>query len=488
MILVLLMAASAQGAQFKSHIPKAVTPLALPALPARVDLNTGLRLTGLKFLLPATVVPAMPAAPAMPSMTQGALPAVLRSHAAAISESLAADRSGLAGKDGLDGLFFGSKRPKPSAAAAGESAAANSGAVFIVNDEGVAITGRAAVYYQEVRRLVEKLQPSLDLRETLEVMDATYGDVWSKLSVIEALAKQRGIERHNTHLEETLLWVDGVMKDPSGRKVAVHTHKVFFHQAKERQSEIAEGIRRVDQYLRNAEILFARGGKAEQELGSLHEIVLGFDAGHPEIKEHLKQRQAQWQGKHDRRFRFAFVDDLTQKPDSIAAVRQALNVLIKKYKSAGLQNIIEGVIYSRYVGMLLELKTIEHYLNLKYAVVHSGHEIFDDRGHYITELDVVVRDPQTRKLLLVEAKSARVTLPHAEVLRDKVIYKLDTYRRQRARLESAIGGPFDVVFSIDVGPNTDLIAYLKSKEAQLSAGYGCKVSFLFIASTDTALR
>ncbi len=158
--------------------------------------------------------------------------------------------------------------------------------------------------------------------------------------------------------------------------------------------------------------------------------------------------------------------------------------MIKKYKhDGGLQKIIEGVTYSRYVGLLLELKTVEHYVDRGYDLVQSGHELFDEDGMYITELDLIVRSPEG-KTSLVEAKSARVPLPFQEVLRDKILYKLATYQKHWAALEEAAGGPIDeVVFSLDVGPNTQLVGALRAKERMLSKKYGFSVRFLFIESS-----
>ena len=371
---------------------------------------------------------------------------------------------------------------------------------FIVNDEGVKINDRAAVYYTEVRRMVELYKGKINLEESLDVMDDAYSDVVAKVSAVEAVAKGRGLSQVNTHLEETLTFVDGVLDDGS-KKVAVHTHRVFFHKAANPQSEIVEGIRRVSGVIKDAETMFARGGKAEQQMGKIDEVELVFDArGYQEIKDHIKTIGADVTARSKGRITFKFLDELAPLPKDQAGVRARLNELAQKYSGEngdGLSKIYEGVIYSRYVGLLLELKTVEHYYKLGYKILQSGRELFDEKGIYVSELDVVVESPEG-KISVVEAKSSRVGLPPEEVLQDKVVYKLNTYKKFKAQLDAMIGKKFDaVVFSMDVAidPNIDrsqvmpkdvrkleLMDFLKSKEASLSKEYGFPVSFLFLQS------
>jgi hypothetical protein len=102
----------------------------------------------------------------------------------------------------------------------------------------------------------------------------------------------------------------------------------------------------------------------------------------------------------------------------------------------------------------------------------------------VTELDAVTRSPEGATFL-VEAKSARVPLPFDVVLQDKVVRKLETYRRERALLEASIGAPIDrVVFSMDPGPNAGLEPFLRGKEEELSRRFGFPVSFLFLRLTE----
>jgi hypothetical protein len=350
----------------------------------------------------------------------------------------------------------------------------------LVNDEGVGIFGKAAAYYKEVRRTVEGLRGRVDLGESLDVMDDAYGEVWSKLKAVEAISRSRHVEQQNTHLEDSLVWVDGVMKD-HGRNVAIHTHRVFFHHSANPQSEIGEGIRRVDKYLDDALQQFSRNGRAEKAMGHFNEVILAFDTrGYREIKEHLQSREAEVLKASGGRYRFAYLDDLATPPASREAMRAELNTLTEKYRGKGLDRIIEGVIYSRYVGLLLELKTLEHYLDHGYRILQSGRELFDADHKYVTELDAVVQAPDG-KVSVVEAKSARVQLSPDDVLRDKVIAKLDCYLKNRELLGRSIGTGFDeVVFSFDVGRQAELANFLQARVPELSQKYGVPVRFLFL--------
>jgi hypothetical protein len=415
-------------------------------------------------------------------------------------------------------------KPRPAAlaelrASADPAASVNSGArfdggragprneaVFVVNDESVRIYGRAADYYAEVRRLVGLYQDKIDLSHSLHVMDDSYGDVVAKLSAIEAVAARRGVSQENTHLEKSLMFVDGVLRD-GGKKVAVHTMRVYFHQAANAQSEVREGIRRLDAALEDVLENFQPGGRAERSLGPLDAVELVVDArGYPEIREAILKRASKIRRETHGRVRLRVLDDLVAMPRGIEATRERLNQLVARYAEAGVGNIIEGVIYSRYVGLLLELKTLEHYHRLGYAILQSGRELFDEKGMYVSELDAVVKSP-AGKVVLVEAKSARIPLDFDVLLESKITYKLETYRRAKKMLDGMIGEPFDeVVFAMDFGMDEDAqprlapngrpvpgdlvrlnaMARLKRLEPDLTNKCGFPVRFLFLRSEPGA--
>ena len=467
--------------------------------PASLSMSPMLSLIPTLSVIPApalmTPAAAMIAVPTALSPITGAPASIESTPAQRVAPALEALSLSAASRNGRDrnenhgGAMFDGASRKAAAPAA-----------YIINDEGVKINDRAAVYYTEVRRMVEQYKGTINLEESLDVMDDAYSDVLAKVSAVEAVAKGRGLTQVNTHLEETLVFVDGVLDD-GAKTVAVHTHRVFFHKSKEPKSEIAEGIRRVDGYIKDAEKMFAKGGKAEMQMGKIDEVELVFDArGYQEIKDHIQKRGQEISARSKGRIAFKFLDELAPLPKEQKEIRAKLNEIAQKYNAdngEGLSKIYEGVIYSRYVGLLLELKTVEHYHKLGYKILQSGRELFDKNGMYISELDVVVESPEG-KVSVVEAKSARVGLPPEEVLEDKVAYKLRTYKKFKAELDAMIGKKFDaVVFSMDVAidPNIDrsqvlpkdvrkleLIDFLRSKEAVLSKEYGFPVSFLFLQS------
>lgn len=467
--------------------PGAASPFALAPMLALTPTLSVIPAPSIAIAAPASVIAAAPSigGPSALTPAQRVAPALEALDLSAASRHGGRDSGRNDRRDG-GSLFDGSAK----------KAAAP---VYIINDEGVKINDRAAIYYTEVRRMVAEYKGVINLEESLDVMDDAYSDVLAKVSAVEAVAKGRGLSQVNTHLEETLTFVDGVLDD-GAKKVAVHTHRVFFHKSNEPKSEIAEGIRRVDGYLKDAEKMFAKGGKAEQQMGKLDEVELVFDArGYQEIKDHLKKRGEELNARSKGRIAFKFLDELAPLPKEQKEIRAKLNDLVQKFggQSEGLSKIYEGVIYSRYVGLLLELKTVEHYHKLGYKILQSGRELFDKNGMYISELDVVVQSPDG-KISVVEAKSARVGLPPEEVLEDKVAYKLRTYKKYKAELDAMIGQKFDaVVFSMDVAvdpnidpadvmprdvPKLELIKFLRSKEAALTEEYGFPVSFLFIQS------
>ncbi len=373
------------------------------------------------------------------------------------------------------------------------------------NADGVMVMGRADAYDQEATRIVAKYKGKIDFSEATDVMDDAYAEAYARASIMAHESKGGTADEHSAHIPMTLTWTDGVI-DKGGKKIAVHTTRVFFHHATNPQSEIEEGLRRVKKGIEDQVRLFAEGGKADNVIGPLDEVVLGFDTrGYKEIKDFIKGEEAKVNAAHGGRFRFVYLDEVAPAPKTIADMRNAVNALIQEHKNDGLLNVIEGVIYSRYTGLLLELKTAEYYFNNGYKILQGGRELFDAKGHYITELDVVVQSPQG-VTYLVEAKSARVPLTKQDVMSDKIIYKLDTYKRNKARLEQKdiLGGPLNVVFSVDVGVppaalqeedlgksrtreqyirnQTALMTFLRQKEKDLSKQYGFPVSFLFLYS------
>ncbi|NNN06843.1 MAG: hypothetical protein HKL90_13165, partial [Elusimicrobia bacterium] len=236
------------------------------------------------------------------------------------------------------------------------------------------------------------------------------------------------------------------------------------------------------------------------------QVLLTFDTrGYKEIADHLRGKEAELRAQFGDRFQFAYV---TEKPQSKAQVRADYNRLVEKYKTQpkGVMNIIDGVTYSRYVGLLHELKSHEDSVNRGETVLQAGRDFFEEiplpdgttKRRYITEFDAVVR-AQDGTIILREDKSVRIPLPLEKVMQSTFLYKLDIYKKNQALIERSLGAPLNVRFSVDVGGRdrraalqgllvwTDprqkaLLEYLKAQGPILSEKYGFPVSFVFVNS------
>ncbi len=519
---LLLIPLAVPAAEFKDvpeipQLPQAVSPqleapeAAAALTPSAADAAEAISAIPQISLPQAAVAPAAAAAPVK------GVEAALSAQSRQIAKAIASDPSGRRGLRKLDAVFSGSRDRGDSGAVSSRGGRFNAGGA-VSNDEGMIVTGRTAAQYREIKRLEAELtRKGVDLGESMNVMDDAYAEIRAKLTAIEHVARARGVTDSNTHLLSTLTWVDGVITDDSGRRIAVHTTRVFFHPAPNRSSEIQEGIRRVAKTLDQQKVQFAPGGAAESALGRFDQVVLAFDTrGYDEIKSYIKSREHEF----GPRFRFEFVDEMGPTPKNVAQMREDVRRLAAHFpeNQAALANIYDGVTYSRYVGLLLELKTIEYFVDRGYRILESGRDFFDPQGQYKTEFDAVVKSPQGQ-ILIVEAKSARVPLTLAkgaqdkaeldkngmlDVMEEKFLYKLRMYQRDRAIIDAYVrkhygDGPIGILFSTDLGGSdrkaaregvlvwkdpgqADLKTHLEAEAPKLSAEYGYPVSFLFLNS------
>lgn len=320
----------------------------------------------------------------------------------------------------------------------------------ILNNEGALVVGRAAVYYRAVMKWVEAWKKKVDLATTLDVMHDSYRDVVVKMDSLLAIADGRPVAAVNSHIDKTLEFVDGIAYF-GGVKTAIHTHRVFVHPSHNPQSQIEEGKRRVSAYLENARKYYDPGGQADKiridpknrnERKGIEKVILAFDTrGYKEIEDHIRKETKKWGSRYDIRFTSRYMKPL----GGDQAVIKRLNQLTEKHSGDILRNIAEGVIYSRYVGLYLELKTIEEKVRQGHSIIESGRDLLDAKGIYITELDVVSKD-KNGKVWINESKSARVDIPHEEVLQDKILYKLEIYLKNLALLNAKLGRGFGVNF------------------------------------------
>ncbi len=437
----------------------------------------------------ATKTTPAPAAPVAPTQTA---PRPRTSMADAIAAAAAKNPQ----------VLRGWSIPAESAAEVGLEAAG-----FVKNDEGVWVGGRSALQYHEIRRLYDKLSPLMDLSDTMNVMDDAFDEARVKLAAVEKAAADRDVAQSSVHLEETRTFVDAVLEGADGKVIAEHTHRVYFHPADNADSEIAEGIRRVDSYLEEAKEDFKKGGRAEQDMNrSFDEVLLTFDTrGYHEIADHLRAKEAEFRREFGDRFSFAYV---IERPLGKEQLHAEYNRLVDKYKDQpkGVMNILDGVTYSRYVGLLHELKSHEDSVGKGETVLQAGRDFFEElpqpdgstKRRYITEFDAVVRSADGT-IVLREDKSVRIPLPLEKVMETTFLYKLEIYKKNRTLIEKSLGAPLNVRFSVDVGgasrkparkgvlvwndPRQEaLLDYLKTQGPILSERYGFPVSFVFVNS------
>lgn len=179
-------------------------------------------------------------------------------------------------------------------------------------------------------------------------------------------------------------------------------------------------------------------------------------------------------------FKLEKVTDHCPIPSDCEDLRLKVNEMLQDERMAsGTYEIMEGQLYSRYCGLLLELLGSEFLSNLGLEILNTGLELSDDNGIYFTELDGVVRNPQTGRTALVEAKSMRTRLSKAYVLSNKVIYKLKTYHAKKELIQKKLSTSFeDAFFIIDTGGNKGMEHYLKDQEKFLEAQFGFPIKFI----------
>ena len=357
----------------------------------------------------------------------------------------------------------------------------------------------------------------MDLTDVMNVMNDAYDEGRVKLTSVEKAAIRREIAESSVHLEGTRNWIDAILVDAGGRDIVVHTHRVYFHPAPNNPaSEISEGIRRVDKYLEKAERDFAAGGLAERDLGrEFSQIELNFDTrGYREIENHLRGKEKEFRAAYGNRFLFHYI---TESRMASAPLRAEYNRLVEKYRNQpeGVMNILDGVTYSREVGVGHELNSHKKRLAMGLKITQAGRDFFGKKvlpdgrivEEYKTEFDAVTepladapKPAKERDVVLWEDKSARVWMPLDKVMEETFLYKLRIYRENRAIIEESLGGaPLKVAFSVDVGGlnrraakqgllvwddlrQKALLEHLQASAPALSKEYGFPISFIFVNS------
>jgi predicted Rossmann-fold nucleotide-binding protein/hydroxymethylpyrimidine pyrophosphatase-like HAD family hydrolase len=178
---------------------------------------------------------------------------------------------------------------------------------------------------------------------------------------------------------------------------------------------------------------------------------------------------------------FQHLDDIVEIPEEKPTItmRHELQTMMYDDSLPMSQELSSGILYSRYCGLLLELVAAAYFVDNGYEILYTGQEVANNAGIYLTELDLVVRDPDTEKISLVEVKSMRSPLNMKMILNSKVRYKLETYREKKALIEKRLGLTIDeVTFVIDVGHQHYLNTFLQSHAKELEQEYGFPVSFI----------
>lgn len=366
-----------------------------------------------------------------------------------------------------------------------------------VNEDGIKILGRSMEYYPVIQSIIARFQNRVDLDMTLDVMGDIYDEIWAKIKTVEYfITKDREkLVLSNIQLQKTLLWIDAVTENAKKERTVVFTHQVYFHPGT-RESQIAEGLRRIglsdenkqrgkpgfiDDFIANVENphnIASLGGHID------HVKLIIDTRGYKEIAEKIKENIPAIKAKYGDRFDIVILDDIVTKPSSAEAVIKDIKSMVEKYSKSRVLGIIEGTIYSRYVGLLLELRSLDYFFTNGFKVLSSGIEIVGDNGQYLTELDQVVESP-AGKTYIVECKSARTPLTKQDVLNSKILYKLDTYKKGWNAIERGIGRKVDgIKFVVDVGHNEDLIPFFRNKQIELSDKYGLPVDFVFLKCID----
>jgi len=422
------------------------------------------------------------------------------------------DRSG--------GKFFDGSRERQASASvvAAPSGSAQAGPKgFMKNADGVWVGGRVAEQSKWINAMHAELAPTLDLDDVMNVMDDAYDEGRVKLASAEKAAAAHDLAESSVHLEGTRNFVDAILTDRGGNEIAVHTYSVYFHPAPGNPaSEISEGIRRADKYMKTFVAEFAAGGLAEQTMGrSFKQVELTFNTrGYQEIEAHLRERANAVRAAYGDRFKFDFV---TEPRLASSALRAEYNRLVEKYKAQpdGLSSIIDGVTYSRGVGLGHELNSHKKRLKMGLKITQAGRDFFGkkvlDDGtiieEYKTEFDAVTepvadaaKAPNDREVTLWEDKSARIWMPLEKVMEETFLYKLRIYRANRDIIEAGLGGSsLKVMFSVDPGGASrkaakmgilvwqdprqqELMDYLIAQAPALSKEFGFPVGFIFVNS------
>ncbi|MFC2091269.1 AarF/UbiB family protein, partial [Elusimicrobiota bacterium] len=355
-------------------------------------------------------------------------------------------------------------------------------------DDGV-LTGKAAFEKSEISRLLDMMIreygfKAKDLENTLDVMSSTYSELRSKLIGMKYLQDKYGVSSDmvrdaNVNIDYTLEYLDSIL-DNGKERIITGTHQVYFHPpgpgATKKQSNdsiIEEGIGRLigrpargksldsirkeaAGFIKEMNRVYGKGGLAEDSIGEFDKAVVVIDTqGYDIFKKAIENN------KHliAPGIEIEYLDDIVKTETMADLARSGWQDLVaESLGNERIRNIIEGVLYSRYVGLRTELEAIKVLTDLGYEIISSGENLYRN-GKYVTELDIVVRNPKTKKIFIVECKTSRQKEKKEDVFRDKIVSKVRTYKNNWRLIEKSIASKLGqedtdidgVIFFFDIG-------------------------------------
>ncbi|MFC2092216.1 hypothetical protein ACFLTD_05530, partial [Elusimicrobiota bacterium] len=327
-----------------------------------------------------------------------------------------------------------------------------------------------------------------DLRDSLDVMKDTYEELRLKLINMLYLMNESGSgERKlidaNRNINFTLEWGDGIIYE-NGKRIITGTHQVFFHPPdpdasdfRRKQSILREGANRLIGPPSEGEKLigkrkaaggiiaemnrvYGKGGLVSRQLGEFDRAIVTIDTrGIGEFKKLIKDNMHHIDPNIDIRF----FDDIEKTPEVEKYTGLPLMELAGQFlEHDRMKNIIEGVLYSRYVGLKLELEAIKFFTDMGYEVLQSGRNAYKN-GQYVTELGLIVRQKSTGRVFMVECKSSRQKEDAKDVVINKMASEVKTYRDNWDLIEQEVSKKAGekikiqgVLFFFDVGRNIEL--------------------------------
>jgi len=281
----------------------------------------------------------------------------------------------------------------------------------------------SAKYYNAAAGIIKKFS-ELNLSDAINgIFEESLRECWAAVKSMDFILTDIK-PGSRVRLTKMLRENDAVLTGPDGKKAALNTMRVFFHESNI-QSEIEEGIRRAEENLRDIVEKYESGGYIETDLGyKIDEVIIVVDVHiekggrYEAIKDRIKVAARTIAEEHGEKFKFLYLDEILEKtgeeyPHVLKSLIDSLDIFVNRYSSLNLQRMFSGYVYPRLVGLLLELNaTLHFYLDKrgeKKEILHNGLKVYDSFDKYVTELDIILKDKGITEIN--ECKSVRVMFP-----------------------------------------------------------------------------